>query len=73
MMLWLFVKCRVYYFSVYLQILNTDILNHPFEAIARNNGKFGILSMKKAKDGDLAVYELKPQYAELVERVISSA
>ena len=35
--------------------------------------KFGILSMKKAKDGDLAVYELKPQYAELVERVISSA
>ena len=35
--------------------------------------KFGILSVKKAKDGDLAVYELKPQYAELVERVISSA
>ena len=35
--------------------------------------KFGILSMKKAKDGDLGVYELKPQYAELVERVISSA
>ena len=35
--------------------------------------KFGILSMKKAKDGDLGVYELKPQYAELVERVISTA
>lgn len=34
--------------------------------------KFGILSMKKEKDGDLGVYELKPQYAELVERVIAS-
>lgn len=36
------------------------------------SSKFGILSMKKAKDGDLGIYELKPQYADLVERVISS-
>ncbi|MBE6506549.1 MAG: DUF2551 domain-containing protein [Methanocorpusculum parvum] len=35
--------------------------------------KLGILSMKKAKDGDLGIYELKPQYADLVQRVISTA
>ncbi len=34
--------------------------------------KFGILSTKKEKDGDIGTYELKPQYAELVARVVAS-
>ncbi|HJJ47376.1 MAG TPA: DUF2551 domain-containing protein [Methanocorpusculum sp.] len=36
------------------------------------SSKFGILSQKKTKDADLATYELKSQYAAIVERVISA-
>jgi len=32
--------------------------------------KFGILSVKREKDGDLGTYELKPQYCDLVENLL---
>lgn len=35
--------------------------------------KLGILSLKREKDGDAGVYELKPQYAALVERLVLTA
>lgn len=35
--------------------------------------KLGILSTHKTKDGALGVYELKEQYAQLVEQVVASA
>jgi len=35
--------------------------------------KFGILSVKREKDGDLGIYELKPQYSELVEKLVTPA
>jgi hypothetical protein len=34
--------------------------------------KLGILSTHKMKDGALGVYELKAQYADLVEQVVAS-
>lgn len=35
--------------------------------------KFGILSVRRTKDGDLGVYELKPQYYEMVSRIAEAA
>ncbi|MEA5085982.1 MAG: DUF2551 domain-containing protein [Methanocorpusculum sp.] len=35
--------------------------------------KLGILSTHKTKDGALGVYQLKEQYAQLVEQVVESA
>ena len=35
--------------------------------------KFGILSVKRETDGDLGVYELKPQYYEMVTRIADAA
>ncbi|MCK9314409.1 MAG: DUF2551 domain-containing protein [Methanocorpusculum sp.] len=34
--------------------------------------KLGILATHKTKDGALGVYELKEQYADIVERVVAS-
>ena len=34
--------------------------------------KFGILTLKKAKDSDLGTYEIKRQYISIVERVIAA-
>ena len=33
--------------------------------------KLGILSVKREKDGDAGVYELKPQYASMIEHLVS--
>ncbi|HJJ31654.1 MAG TPA: DUF2551 domain-containing protein [Methanocorpusculum sp.] len=34
--------------------------------------KLGILSIRRERDGDAGVYELRPQYAALVERLLSA-
>jgi len=34
--------------------------------------KLGILSVRRERDGDLGVYELKPQYVALVTRLVAA-
>ena len=35
--------------------------------------KLGILSVKRERDGDLSVYEIKPQYVAMVTRLVAGA
>ncbi|HJJ47026.1 MAG TPA: DUF2551 domain-containing protein [Methanocorpusculum sp.] len=76
MLLKLLVKLKSFTVNTIHKILSKKF-SVSFHSVASMIGnlasKFCLLSVKRTKDGDLGVYELKPQYYELVIRITDAS